>query len=334
MRDCDDLTPGCIQPGQERIAFLDYVDDVDDHEEQRLNEQRAKFARAAGDRAYMRVLDFEGNSNLVKKHNGGMMNASFSNANSPEYDDDVGGGDDYLTSGALSRLEWGDIVVSSLIGVGGFACVCKVRVPKFEDDEEDEDRFGDGHHHCESKSYASSEDGATNNTSASGRGDGRTYYALKCLNERTVSNEETFVNGACDLASEAILMSHLRKENIIRLYGVTQGCVSEAFSKPGGYFLLLEFLRGTVSDLLRLWRDDKKDPVKASKIPSEHERLSGIVLGVAKGMEYLVRVRLSAVLDSILFFVTLTRLNICASNSTITSVVFINKSASKQCDVT
>lgn len=272
----DDLSSGEVQPGQERIAFFDYDDDGENSGE--LDQERTKFARKAGDRAYMRVLDFEGNSNLIKRHDG----SNSSPTSAPEFDFD--GGDDYLTSGAVSRLEWADIAVSGLIGVGGFACVCKVRVPKFEEDEDDFDDDFDGR--FESKSHASSE-GGTNSASGSGR-DGRQYYALKCLNERTVSNEETFISGACDLASEALMLSHLRHENIVRLYGVTNGCVSEAFSKPGGYFLLLEFLRGTVGDLLRLWREDLKDPAKSSKIPSEHERLSGIVLGIANGMEYLV----------------------------------------------
>jgi serine/threonine protein kinase len=220
-------------------------------------------ARAAADAAYMRVMEFEANSTLVKRY-----------------------GD---TAGAISRLDWPDIVVRGLLGVGGFACVCKVRVPILEDDEEDEDHddqnpaMGDGRSETGSDTAGTSACGSSSTSSSSGA----PFYALKCLNQRTVSSEDSFVQGAADLASEAMILSHLQHDNIVRLYGVKNGCVSDAFREQGGYFLLLELLRGTVSDLLRLWRVDLKTAGKAAKIPSPLERIQGIALGVAKGMEYL-----------------------------------------------
>jgi serine/threonine protein kinase len=212
-------------------------------------------ARAAAD---AKVMEFEANSNLVKRY-----------------------GD---TAGAISRLDWPDIVVRGLLGVGGFACVCKVRVPILEGDDYDQTNPA-----MDGKSEASSDRGgaSASGTSSISASSGAPYYALKCLNQRTVSSEGSFVQGAADLASEAMILSHLQHDNIVRLYGVKNGCVSDSFREQGGYFLLLELLRGTVSDLLRLWRNDLKTAGKAAKIPSPLERIQGIALGVAKGMEYL-----------------------------------------------
>ena len=250
----DDLSVESMaaQPGQSTTA---YDSDV-----------LPSAARAAADAAFIRVMEFEANSKLLQ--------------GSREYSSD------------LTRLDWSDINVVSLLGVGGFACVCKVRVPILDDQDDDDDN--NPAHDCNSSTRSKSEpdqsdNGKTSRTSESTTmsSDGSQYYALKCLNQRTVSNEDSFVAGAADLASEAILLSHLRHDNIVRLHAVSNGCVSDAFLSKGGYFLLLELLRGTLSDLYRLWREDLKDASKAAKIPSQLERLNAVALGVAKGMEYL-----------------------------------------------
>jgi serine/threonine protein kinase len=217
-------------------------------------------ARAAADAAYMRVMEFETNSTLVKRY-----------------------GD---SAGAISRLDWADIAVRGLLGVGGFACVCKVRVPILEDDDDNDDQNPAMDGRSEASSDHDGGTAASMSSSTSGTS-GAPYYALKCLNQRTVSSEASFVQGAADLASEAMILSHLQHDNIVRLYGVKNGCVSDSFLEQGGYFLLLELLRGTVSDLLRLWRNDLQTAGKTAKIPSPLERIQGIALGVAKGMEYL-----------------------------------------------
>jgi serine/threonine protein kinase len=217
------------------------------------SEYNPHFAQAAADAAFMRVMDFEANSNLFK------------NFTEREFD--------------VSRLDWRDIQIRGLLGVGGFACVCKVRVPILDDQlQEDSDN--------PAASEVSLDDERRTASLTNYHGRSR-YYALKCLNQRTIMNERTFISGAADLALEAMLLSNLRHDNIIRLYAVSNGCVSQAFVQQGGYFLLLELLRGTVADLLRLWREDQKDARKATIIPSQRERLEGIMLGVAKGMEYL-----------------------------------------------
>lgn len=221
---------GVIQPGQDKAA---YNGDVD-----------VKSAKGASEAAFIRVMEFEANSKLLNRGPGECRD--------------------------VARLEWDDVCVEGLLGVGGFACVSKVSVPVLEtgDDPADDDRKS-----------------ATSGTSTSSANYG--VYALKCLNERTTMDPKTFATGAADLASEFLILSNLSHDNIVRVHGVSGGCVSQAFEESGGYFILLELLRGTVSDLLRLWREDLKVPAKASRIPSPFDRVKEIALGIAKGMEYL-----------------------------------------------
>lgn len=204
-----------------------------------------KVAKAASEAAFIRVMEFEANSKLMHR---------------PEEGQDV------------ARLEWDDICVEGLLGVGGFACVSKVSVPVLEADDDPADEGSD-------------RKSATSGTSCSSANYG--VYALKCLNERTTMDPNTFTTGAADLASEFLILSNLSHDNIVRVYGVSSGCVSEAFEESGGYFILLELLRGTVSDLLRLWRDDLKESAKSSRIPSPFDRIQEIALGISRGMEYL-----------------------------------------------
>lgn len=204
-------------------------------------------AKAAADAAFIRVMEFEANSKLLHQPVEGQ---------------------------GVALLEWDDICVEGLLGVGGFACVSKVSIPCLEEQQPEDDDDD------ERKS-------ATSGTSNSSANVG--IYALKCLNERTTMDIKTFTTGAADLASEFLILSNLNHENIVRVHGVANGCVSQAFLQSGGYFIVLELLRGTMADLLRLWREDLKEPAKAARIPSSFDRLQEIALGIARGMEYLHR---------------------------------------------
>jgi serine/threonine protein kinase len=151
-------------------------------------------------------------------------------------------------------------------------------------------------------------------------------FALKCLNRRTMNSHKLFTNGAADLAGEAFLLSRLSHENIIRLYGVTEGGIGASFeTESGGFFLVLEALTGgTLYDLLTTWRSMdsysggggrkshssamrdvfKRNSKNSTKnegvggesgtvaIPSVQERLIKFALGVAKGVQYLHQQRI------------------------------------------
>jgi serine/threonine protein kinase len=117
-------------------------------------------------------------------------------------------------------------------------------------------------------------------------------YALKCLNFQTKDSEITYKVGASDLALEGSILSRLHHENIVRLHGVSSGCISESFSNSDeGYFLVLDFLQDTLKDRLIRWRRETKTSrlTKQLKIKSYEveDRLKKVALGVAKGMEYL-----------------------------------------------
>lgn len=194
--------------------------------------------------------------------------------------------------GDLAQLNWEDIFLEDMLGVGGFASVCLVTCPKLRPKG---GRSGKGFN-----------DGATSVISFDPSW-GSSYmsmdmdeseelgdcYALKCLSNRTMANPRQFVTGAADLVGEAFLLSRLSHPNIIQLHAVTAGNIAEAFTKKGGYFLVLEALETTLSSKLQKWR---KDPLASmddfltrsrhGSLPSVEERLS-IAMSIAKGMEYL-----------------------------------------------
>jgi serine/threonine protein kinase len=192
----------------------------------------------------------------------------------------------------LAQLSWDDIFVEDFLGVGGFACVCLVTCPKLY--KKSLKTTGDGSCLDSVDGWAPSEDSwASSDVSlSSDTEDLSKFYACKCLSSRTMASPKQFISGATDLVAEAFLLSRLSHPNIIRIYGVTAGNTSEAFLKRGGYFLMLEVLDSTLNDMIQVWR---RDPVSSlqdffkkanSSIPSVEERLS-IIMGVAKGMEYL-----------------------------------------------
>jgi serine/threonine protein kinase len=195
----------------------------------------------------------------------------------------------------LMELRWEEVFVEDLLGVGGFASVCLVTCPKLRRKHGGSGKVSsDGHSSIlsfdpswgPSESCSMSVDEESEDIS-----DG---YALKCLSNRTMSNPRHFVTGASDLVGEAFLLSRLSHPNIIQLHGVTAGNIAEAFTKKGGYFLVLEALDNTLSSQLQVWRKDQVSSMDdffnraqgRSAAPSIEERLS-IAMGIAQGMEYL-----------------------------------------------
>jgi serine/threonine protein kinase len=213
-------------------------------------------------------------------------------------------------------LTWDDISIEGMLGVGGFACVCLATVPKLwkkrQSPKQQQQRGGIQWE--ENASFGSMDDGSISIGTLSWAGDSFSmqsidasddqthltdvskYYALKSLNQRTMSSAKNFKTGACDLATEAYLLSRLSHDNIIRMYGVTSGSVAAAFQKPGSYFLVLEALNSTLYDLIKTWRaESSHSPIRdffkrsnhGSTVPPVGERVSKIAIGITKGMEYL-----------------------------------------------
>ena len=146
----------------------------------------------------------------------------------------------------VSKLSWTDIHFSTpspiVLGKGSFSCVYRAQVifPSRESNDDDDDDDDD--------------DGRFPNNS--------TYYAIKCLNDKVLRNEDEFVIGAIDLAHEAYLLRQLDHENIIRLHAIPSLGISESFQQqrkstnghPWGYFLVLDILQETLKDRLERWR--------------------------------------------------------------------------------
>jgi serine/threonine protein kinase len=154
----------------------------------------------------------------------------------------------------IHDLSWEDIEEHSTVGVGGYSRVYKVMVnqPQLE----------------------------------------YTSFALKCLDKKTMKADQAyFRTGAIDLAVEGEILSRLRHENIIQLHGVTAGGPLKAYTQSErGYFLVLDLLEDTLTNKLEKQRHKRGLGGRRSKGTSASsvvERLQGVALGVAKGLEYL-----------------------------------------------
>lgn len=195
----------------------------------------------------------------------------------------------------LLELNWEEVFVEDLLGVGGFASVCLVSCPKLRRKHGGTAAMSANDGGSSILSFDPSWGPSESNScmSVDDSDDISDCYALKCLSTRTMSNPRHFVTGAADLVGEAFVLSRLCHPNIIQLHGVTAGNIAEAFIKKGGYFLVLEALDTTLSSQLQQWR---KDPVssmndffnrtQSQSAPSIEERLS-VAMSIAKGMEYL-----------------------------------------------
>jgi len=104
-------------------------------------------------------------------------------------------------------------------------------------------------------------------------------YAIKMLD----SNQRTLPIAAIDLVIEAKFLSCLDHANIIQLFGVTKGPLTEAFAKPDCFFLLLERMQETLEDKIKEWGDD----VRNRGVPSLQQRLLTVAFGVCDGMSYI-----------------------------------------------
>jgi len=132
-------------------------------------------------------------------------------------------------------------------------------------------------------------------------------YALKHLHPQMTHKQRDFTASAIDLVLEAKLLGCLDHDNIVKLYGVTKGSLSNVFASSG-YFLLLDRLHGTLEDKIQDWIGLEKmkhltltdKSVGAEQLDLRmkersklvDQRLGSVGLDVARGMEYLHRHRI------------------------------------------
>ena len=190
-----------------------------------------------------------------------------------------------------SELRWEDLRLESMIGKGSFCTVRRARMAVMS--------------------------GPATSDSLK-RHDGRDFYAVKCLKEapatkhgephRTVAassdQDASILTSATDLALEAIVLSRLHHENIVKLYGTAS--LADA-SQTGSFFLVMELLTETLDQRLGIWARDASIAAASLRTSSAAgllfpsatarreamapdamlERLKTTALGIAKALNYL-----------------------------------------------
>jgi serine/threonine protein kinase len=165
----------------------------------------------------------------------------------------------------VAQVAWEDIKNESLLGVGCYCRVYKVRV--------------------QSPDHALKND---DNQKAE--------YALKCLSPSTMERPKHFLTGALDLVTEADVLSRLDHKNIIKLHGVSSGCVAKLYEETEGYFLLLDVVHDTLKNRLKDWREIESRPkslvLRGQSIAFGNSkyamtsRIENVAIDVALAMEY------------------------------------------------
>ncbi|CAB9501492.1 Probable LIM domain-containing serine/threonine-protein kinase DDB [Seminavis robusta] len=168
------------------------------------------------------------------------------------------------------ELQWSNVRIDSVLGTGSFSVVYKCKVTSLarkQGDPNPKDKL----------------------------------YALKQLSTETICCNESFMTGSIDLALEAKILSKLRHENVIEIYGVKGGGIAESFSNSqagGGFFLVMDLLEETLDQRLEKWREEESQKNNLlmsifNRKKQSQKRLQGIVdrlqdtiLGVVRGMEY------------------------------------------------
>jgi serine/threonine protein kinase len=86
-------------------------------------------------------------------------------------------------------------------------------------------------------------------------------FAVKMLSVLTLADNEILEAAACDLASEAKLLSNLSHPNIIRLHGLCiKGICGLDEQIEGPFFLILDRMQCTLEDELLKWQERGRKP--------------------------------------------------------------------------
>mmetsp|Transcript_17777 Transcript_17777/g.24693 ORF Transcript_17777/g.24693 Transcript_17777/m.24693 type:complete len:452 (+) Transcript_17777:64-1419(+) len=207
------------------------------------------------------------------------------------------------TADDFHELEREQIQIGQLLGHGGFSEVFAVKLVNHESTK----MIDESAHSAATADMSTSMDDTNDSSWNCPEGE---RYALKMLKPSVLMKEKSFKSGAIDLCIEGMILRKLDHENIIKIHGVSTGCVSQAYTEEnGGYFLVLDRLFGTVAEKIELWSQTE---VKVSRsrlsfrpafvhgrpalLKSEAttnsdalriERIESVALPVAKAMDYL-----------------------------------------------
>ena len=131
-------------------------------------------------------------------------------------------------------------------------------------------------------------------------------YAIKYLRDSVMKRSDKFEVGSSDLVNESKLLQHLQHENIIKLHGISEGCVAKSYRNDRRFFLILDRLSCSLADKIKEWRlDEQKLSLSLSNLSrvisiprftgglSErqqlrlHDRLSSVATPIVNALQYL-----------------------------------------------
>lgn len=155
----------------------------------------------------------------------------------------------------VHNVSWSEIQKNDILGQGAFSIVYKVQVTPFS----------------KKRSSLNSEK----------------FYALKHIKPSITEDSNDFRVAAIDLAVEGEILSRLRHENIIKLYGIYGGNAKTAYVDfKDGYFLLIDVLEDTLTrKLMKMRRIAKKK--KRNGNYTMLNMVQKVAIGIARGLQYL-----------------------------------------------
>lgn len=148
----------------------------------------------------------------------------------------------------VPRFEPSELKLGELLGTGGFNNVYQVERIVLDDDSPESE-------HAEA--IIMSEPQKQLRRQAASDEDHR--FAVKFLNEKSLSDPDRYCIGAADLVLEAKFLASLDNCHIIKLRGMpANGTASIGSCKEMAYFLLLDRLPTTLNDKMAEWRKQQE----------------------------------------------------------------------------
>jgi len=138
---------------------------------------------------------------------------------------------------AIPRLHRDEIMISNLLGRGGYSDVYEVHaIEKISDDK---------------KTFSNDQQERRNDLATQAP---KGVFAIKYLSRNTMKNPDRYINGASDLVIEAKLLSSISHPNIVTLHAISSDGV-EGFRHfvEGNYFIITDKLECTVKDMIESW---------------------------------------------------------------------------------
>jgi serine/threonine protein kinase len=154
----------------------------------------------------------------------------------------------------IPRFSLQELIEGKVLGTGGFCSVSEVRGLRLIDEDIGDESVEQESFELGGEAEVDPGDMESRqfiaNHSCRNNGDAR--YAIKKLKQQIIDDQESFLNGMVDLATETDFLSVMDHPNIIRLRGIAK---EDMFSS--NYFLILDRLYDTLESRIPKWRQRK-----------------------------------------------------------------------------